>query len=68
MENNEDLFWNSVMSWAELCLIKSTEISKHVFDLNAATMNIYSEGNRTEGEHLADRYLRVAHAVHQDFY
>lgn len=65
MENDEDLFWNSVMSWTKLCLIMSIEISKHVFDLNAATVIIYCEGNRTDGKHLADQYLRV---VPQDFY
>lgn len=43
----------------------SIEISKHVFDLNAATVFIYCEGNRTDGKHLADQYLRV---VPQDFY
>ena len=68
MKNYEDLFWNSVMSWTELCLITSTEIFKPIFDLNAAAVIIYCEGNRTDGEHLADRYLWVAHAVDQDFY
>jgi len=46
----------------------STDISKHVLDLNAATVIIYCEGSRTNGEHLADQYLWVAYAVHQDFY
>lgn len=46
----------------------SIKISKHVFDLNAARVIIYCKGNGTDGEHLADQYLRVAHAVHQDFY
>lgn len=70
MENdgNKNLFWNSVMSWIELCLIMSTEISKHGFDLNTTTTIIYCEGNRTDGAHLADQYLRVAHAVYQNFY
>lgn len=46
----------------------STENFQHIFHLSAATVIIYCEGNRTDGEHLADRYLRVAHAAYQDFY
>lgn len=42
----------------------SIEIFHPIFYLSAATVIIYCEGNRTDGEYLADRYLRVAHAAY----
>lgn len=63
MKQCDELNW-TVMSWT---VWKWAQFSKHVFDLNAATVIIYCEDNRTDGEHLADQYLLVAHAVHQDF-
>lgn len=47
----------------------STEISQYIFYLNSVTVIIYCEGKRTDGEHIPDWYLQVAHAAaDQDFY